>query len=316
MTTQPSPNQGPDARTCAIGLDVGGTKIAGGVVSLASGQVLRRQVIPTRPQRGGEAVLNDAMALAEALLQAAASGGLPVRGIGVGVAELVDPDGNVTSAHTIDWLGLPVRERFSLLAPSIVEADVRAAALGEALFGAGRPIRLFVYVTVGTGISCCLVQEGRPYAGAHGSALMFASSPMTTTCTQCGAVLKPVLEEFASGPALVTRYNQHGAGKTRHGEEVLSAAAAGDPTALQVVCSAGEALGVGVGMLINVMDPEAVIVGGGLGLAGGLYWDSFVHATREHIWSQAHRDLPLLPAGLGADAGLIGAAAGWLIADG
>src|SRR5206468_8561396 len=105
----------------------------------------------------------------------------------------------------LDWQGVPVRESFARLAPALVEADVRAAALAEALFGAGQPFRLFVYVTVGTGISCCLVQDGRPYAGGHGNALIFASSPLTTTCTQCGTILKPVLEEFASGPAPVRR---------------------------------------------------------------------------------------------------------------
>jgi glucokinase len=308
--------QSVDARTCAIGLDVGGTKIAAGIVALNTGRVLSRKVIATRAERGGEAVLKDAVALAESLAEEASASGRTVRGIGVGVAELVDQNGEVTSGHTIDWRGMPVRERFSRLAPALVEADVRTAALAEALFGSGRPFSLFVYVTVGTGISCCLVQEGRPYAGAHGSALIFASSPLTTTCTQCGTVLKPVLEEFASGPALVTRCHQQGATAVERGEDVVAAAAVGDPIAVEVVRTAGDALGASVGFLVNVMDPEAVIVGGGAGLAGGLYWDSFVRSAREHIWADGQRDLPILMAGLGADAGLIGAAAGWLRAEG
>jgi glucokinase len=79
--------------------------------------------------------------------------------------------------------------------------------------------------------------------------------------------------------------------------------------AIRVVETAGEALGVSVGWLVNVLDPEAVIVGGGLGLAGGLYWESFISSTRAHIWAEAARNLPVLPAALGAEAGLIGAAA-------
>ena len=83
----------------------------------------------------------------------------------------------------------------------------------------------------------------------------------------------------------------------------------GDVVAAEIVRSAGTALGVSVAFLCNVVDPEAIIVGGGLGLAGGLYWESFVEATRRHIYADDTRQLPILPAALGVDAGLIGAAA-------
>lgn len=296
-------------RLCAIGLDVGGTKIAAGLVARASGVVLARRLTPTLPQRGGQEVLDDAVALAHELLVEASALGCSVAGIGVGVCELVDPHGHITSAHTVAWRGLPVRETFAQLASTLVESDARAPALAEARYGAGKPYRLFTYVTVGTGISYCLVQEGRPYAGAQGNALILASSPLTTTCTQCGAVLKPVLEEFASGPALVARYNQATGAHLLGAEAVLAAAASGDATASEIIRSAGEALGVSVGWLVNVLDPEAVIVGGGLGSANGPYWDAFVASARAHIWSDTNRDLPIVHAALGPDAGMIGAAA-------
>jgi glucokinase len=176
-----------------VGLDIGGTKIVGGIVRLPGGDVLAKQVIPTRPQRSGEVVLQDVVSLTRQLCGEAARMGVEIEGIGAGVAELVDQQGHITSGHTIRWSGVPVREALSELAPAVVESDVRAAALAEANLGAGRPFRVFVYVTVGTGISCCLVQDGKPYAGARGGALFFASSPMTTTCTECGAVLHPLL---------------------------------------------------------------------------------------------------------------------------
>jgi glucokinase len=293
----------------AIGLDVGGTKIAGGVVALGSGQVLARRVIPTRAERGGAAVLEDALALATALRAEADGLAVEVSGIGIGVPELVDRAGNITSGQAIAWCGTPVQSRFARIAPAVVEADVRAHALAEARYGAGRPYRLFAFVTVGTGISCCLVQDGQPYAGARGNALILASSPLTTVCSACGTLLRPVLEEFAAGPALVARYNQGCGRHAARGEDVVAAAEAGDLNARQVLQTAGQALGVSVGWLINVLDPEAIVVGGGLGLAGGLYWESFVAATRAHIWAAAGRDLPILMAALGPNAGLIGAAA-------
>jgi glucokinase len=141
---------------------------------------------------------------------------------------------------------------------------------------------------------------------------VMASSPLSTTCTNCGAELHPVLEEIASGPAIVARYNALRPAAIEHGPDALAAAQAGDATARQVVETAGAALGNSVAFLANVLDPEAIVVGGGLGLAGGLYWDAFIDATRAHIWSETTRELPILPAALGGDAGIVGSAvAAW-----
>ena len=292
----------------AIGIDVGGTKIAGGVVDLAAGQVLLRRRAPTLPQRGGQAVLDDAVQMAHALAQEAAQQQLTIGGVGVGICELVSPQGEITSANLVDWRALPVQQRFSEIAPTVVESDVRASALAEARYGAGQRFSLFAYITVGTGISSTLVQEGRPFAGARGNALVLATMPLTTRCDRCGALLNPVLEEIASGPALVAAYNRQG-GSAQRAEEVMAAAQAGDPLANEVVAFAGESLGNSVAFLVNVLDPEAVVVGGGLGMAGGLYWERMVAATRAHIYAGDTRELPILQAALGVDAGLIGAAA-------
>jgi len=297
-----------NASPCAIGLDAGGTKIAAGLVT-PEGKAITRRVILTLPQRGGEAVLADALALAASLRDEAKAAGRSVVAAGIGVCELVDLDGNIASAATIPWRGLPVRKRFSEIAPAVVDADSRAAAFCEAKFGAGRNHRIFLYLTVGTGIGSSLVLEGVPYAGAHGATGTLASSPLTTHCTECDAVLRPVLEEIASGPALVTRYRKRGSRNAESAEQVLAAAAEGDHHAIQVVETAGEALGATVGLMVNMLDPEAIIVGGGLGLAGGLYWQRFVASTRQHVWSDTHRDLPIITAACGANAGFVGAAA-------
>jgi glucokinase len=294
---------------CAIGLDIGGTKIAGGVVALLSGELLVRRIIPTRPERGGEAVLDDALGLAETLIGDAHERDRAVLGIGVGLPELVDPAGRITSAHNFDWRDVPVVARFERLAPTVLEADVRAAALAEALFGAGRAFRIFTYVSVGTGISSCLVVDEQPFAGARGNALVLASGALTSVCPTCGTASDQVLEEYASGPALVRRYNERTSKHALAGEDVVAALKAGDPIAADVVRTAGEALGNSLGFMINVLDPEAVIVGGGLGQADGVYWNSFVESTRKHIWADNTRDLAIVPAALKTDAGIIGAAA-------
>jgi glucokinase len=294
----------------AIGLDIGGTKIAAGVILWPSGEILRRTIIPTKPTRGGEAVLKDAHDLAKQLHDWARREEIKVAGIGAGVPELVDCEGNVTSSCTIDWRDRPVQQRLCEIAPARVESDVRAAAVGEAIFGAGRGHPLFVYVTVGTGISYCLVQNGQPLKGAKGNAITMASSPLSTVCTHCGVKLRPVLEEFASGPAIAKRFAQGRKGEPAETcEEVLRAASNGDNGAIEILTSAGEALGVSAAFLVNVLDPEMIVVGGGLGTAGGLYWDAFERSCREHIFAENSRGLPIVTATLGVDAGLVGAAA-------
>jgi glucokinase len=293
--------------TWAVGLDVGGTKIAAGLIRFPAGVVVHRRRIPTRAERGPRAVLADAVESARELAALVPSGGRFV-GVGLGVPELVDPNGRVASGHTIDWRGLSLTEPFAAVGPVWVEADVRIAALAEARFGAGRPFRIIAYVTIGTGISSTLVVDGRPYAGARGNALILASSPTSVVCPACHSWARPVLEEFSSGPALVKRYNQGRSEPVENAEAVVAGAARGEPDAVRVIRDAGEALGSGLGFLINVLDPDAVVVGGGLGLAGGLYWEALVDSARRHTWSETTRELPILPAQLGPDAGLIGAA--------
>jgi glucokinase len=292
-----------------IGIDLGGTKIAAGLVSFPSGRILAKQVRATLPARGGEAVLADTLALARDLYRHANEFGGSVQAIGVGIAELVNLQGEITSDYLIKWRGLPAKDVLSQVAPTRFESDARAPALAEALYGAGRRFGNFVFLAVGTGISYSLVVDGKPYAGAHGHAIMVASAALTSECEACGVVQDQVLEEFAAGPSLVTRYNRRATSSLAAAPEVVAAAMSGDRIAYEVPVSAGRALGNSVGFLINVLDPQAVIVGGGLGLAGGLYWESFVQSTRKHIWSESSQELPIIHAELGADAGIIGAAA-------
>jgi glucokinase len=290
-----------------IGLDIGGTKLAGGLVRHPAGEVTHRRRVPTRPGRDAEGILADAVGMA-CDLAARVPPGEAFAGVGMGMPELVDLDGRLASGVTVDWRSASLADRFAGIGPVWVESDVRAAALAEARFGAGRRYRLMAYVTIGTGISYTLIQEGRPYRGARGNALLLASGPTSVRCPGCGTWARAVLEEVASGPGLLAAYNAGRPVPVARAEDVLAAVAQDDPDAVRVVRDSAEALGGGVGWLVNVLDPEAVVVGGGLGLAGGLYWETFVDAVRRHVWAEATRGLPIVRAELGADAGVIGAA--------
>ncbi len=296
------------AEEWGIGIDLGGTKIAAGAVELGGGAVAFRRETPTRPERGAAAVLADIETLGETVAGELRRDGRRPVAVGIGVPELVDAAGQIRSAHLLDWSAIPLAERLGAIAPAFIAADVRAAALAEARHGAGREFDSFAYVSIGSGISSTVVQDGVPLAGARGGALVLSSGSLGVPCAECSAWTEFVLEDYASGPALARRYAAASGRDVEGAEMVIAAANEGDPTAAQIVDSAADALGSSLGWLVNVLDPEAILIGGGLGLARGRFRERLIEATRGHIWNQGARGLPFVSAALGADAGLIGAA--------
>jgi glucokinase len=292
----------------SIGVDVGGTKIAAGAVELGSGAVAFRRETPTRPERGAAALLADIEMLAETIAGELRSDGRVPAAVGIGVPELVDAAGHIRSAHLLDWSTIPLTDRLGAIAPAFIAADVRAAALAEARHGAGREFDSFAYISIGSGISSTVVQDGVPLVGARGGALVLSSGSLGVPCPECSTWTEFVLEDYASGPALARRYAAATGQVVEGAEAVIAAANDGDATAVRIVDSAADALGSSLGWLVNVLDPEAIVVGGGLGLAPGRFRDRLIEATRNHIWNPGARGLSFVSAALGADAGLIGAA--------
>lgn len=293
----------------AIGIDVGGTKCAGGLVALADGRVLARRLQPTRPERGGESVLADVIEMARSLQDEARQLDVDAAALGIGVAELVSPEGQILSDATIRWKGVAVGERIHAETglAVFVDADVRAAARGEAYFGAATEFETFLYVTVGTGISASIVVGKFPYTGALGLTGTFASSPGLIPAENGDIASGPPLEQFAAGPALAARLAAVRTDFAGAAPDVLKLAETGDAAARAIVTTAGRALGAAIAQLVNVLDPEAVVIGGGLGLAEGLYRTSLEESLRAYVWSEFHRHIPLHTAKLGSDAGWIGA---------
>jgi glucokinase len=303
------------AQPCAIGLDVGGTKMAGAVVTHL-GAVMTHETLPTQSERGPRAVVDDAFRLVERLMRQAVVQARRPAAIGIGVCELVDLEGNIVSDQTIAWRGWPIRDEFRALAPTFIEADSRAAALAEARFGAGKLFPTFLYVTIGTGIGSSLVIDGKPYCGARGSAGTLASGPISSLCSECGKLSQSVLEDTASGTAIAARYAKltenretiNQSDSRFRAEDINAAADHGDAIARHVLETAGRCVGSLISLMVNMLDPHAVVIGGGLGTATGIYWESLQSTAREQIWSDTNRDLPIVRGALGPLAGAIGAA--------
>lgn len=293
----------------AIGIDVGGTKIAGAIVNLTTGAIAGRVQVPTQAHRGSMAVLEAVAAMARGLFSAATVLHIQPVMLGIGVAELVDRKGRVFSDYRIKWQGLDVQAVLSAglsdLGPLeiTVASDVRAAALAEARFGAGLGIYDFYYVTIGTGISGVLVQNGVPYSGSRGAALVIANGRSTTHCAACGHVTSQVVEDIASGPAIAAAF-----APGCRAEDVLLAASAQNPKAIAIIDHATGELGRSLALIADALDPACLIIGGGLGSAPGRYFESLTRAIRAGLWDGGDHHLPILQAALGSDAGLIGAA--------
>lgn len=298
-----------DEGDAAIGVDVGGTKTAIGLIDAATLTLAARTVIPTGRERGGEAVLHDVEEQVRSLQTRARGLGLRVAGVGVVVPENVSTAGRITSSAVLPgWNELPVAERLGAVAPTVIDSDVRAAALAEARLGAGRDYDFHVFMTISTGISYCAVIGGRPFPGAHGGALHLGTSVLALLPD--GGEVR--LERLASGSALAHRYAARGGVATR-AEEVLAAAAVGDQAAADVVDSGARALGLGIALLLNILDPEAVITGGGLGSADTEYWSRAREWARHYAHDHA-KATPVIRGRLGPDAGVIGAALTGLLA--
>ena len=283
-----------------LGIDVGGTKTALALVDTDTGEIVAATTLPTNARAGAQQLFDRLRAPVEQLRASVAE---PVA-VGVGLPELVAPNGEVLSDVVVPGLVGDLVEAWADLGVVQVEADVRAAARAEARFGHGRGRASFAYVSVGTGISSCLVIEGVPWTGEHGAAILLGSGVLVTGAAEGEG--SSSLEEYAGGPALLRQFRSRG-GVAETAEELL-ALAEDDADARHVVTTAGTALGRGIAALVDLLDPQAVVVGGGLGTAPGRYWQAAVDATRTGIWADACRDLPVLQAATGTQAGVIGAA--------
>jgi glucokinase len=257
--------------TVAVGIDVGASKIAAGLVDTSSGTLLQAT---RRPNPGDTLEALEACAGMAAELSPSEP-----RPVGIGLCELVTPDGEITSGVSVDWRDLDV---VSILPGARVESDVRAGAAAEARYGAARGAASALYLNVGSGISHCLLLDGVPLAGARGNALVTGAPPVETWSS--------------------------GVGLARQAGTVSAEAALADPRHTQLVDDAARRLGAALATLVNALDPELVVMGGGLGLHPR-YMEMVVAAARPLIYAPATAALPIVPARLGSDAGVIGAAA-------
>ncbi len=290
-----------------VGVDIGGTKIAAGVVD-TEGTIVRMEQCATPTA----AEIPDAVRL----LVRGLTEGEDVAGVGIGAAGFVGADRRtIIFAPNIDWRDEPLAERVEdgLGVPVVVENDANAAAWGEFRFGAGRDVDDMLLITVGTGVGGGIVHDGRIYRGGHGIAAEVGHVRLVPGGLPCGCGQRGCLEQYASGTALVRRAREvmepDDPTTPVSGHEVTRRAAAGDPEALAVLADVGHDLGQGIATMAAVLDPQMVVIGGGVAEAGTDFVDPVRRALELHLTATGRRPGPVVrPALLGNDAGLVGAA--------
>ncbi|OYW62651.1 MAG: hypothetical protein B7Z10_03425 [Rhodobacterales bacterium 32-66-7] len=292
-------------RLAVLGIDLGGTKIAAGIVDPADGAILFRSEIPTLAGAGAADLIGRVAAQATALLRLADAAGVRVRGAGLGLCEIVDRQGRLRSASLLDWQGRDLASLPGLDLPLVIAADVRAAATAELRFGAARGVKDGLYVSIGTGISTALIIDGQPYPGANGAALVIGTAKVETVCGNCGTASGESLEDFAAGRGIERSYDSTLQTTAR---TIIDRAETGEARAVEVVRRAACRAGAAIGHLANCTDPEVIVLGGGLGCAPGLYADELRQAIRRARWVGMPTKVQIRTAMLGPDGGIVGAA--------
>lgn len=295
----------------AIGIDIGGTKTAIGLVG-ADGEVRAKTSLPTDQTVAPEAMVDRMATAIRDILSAQGVSEKELLGIGVGApGPLNTKEGKIAEPPNLrSWWNFPVvaslARHFSL--PIRLENDATAAALAEKWLGAAKKDDHFVFVTISTGIGAGIYSHGKLITGASGNAGdvgHFVVDPSAGTCV-CGQ--KGCWEYVASGTA-VARQASALLGREVSSKEAFDLAAAGHTPIQELVAKVYEYIGVGCVTLINTFDPEKLVLGGGVSQVGAPMFDAVRDYVSKYALNPSGRQTPIVPAALHQDAGLIGAAA-------
>ena len=306
----------------SIGVDIGGTKVLGGVVD-SSGKILATSRRDT-PKEGGRQLTETIADVANELLQEHS-----VASLGISAAGFISADREriLATPNIAGWSGINLKEELSELVklPIFIENDANSAAWGEAIHGAGKGSKQMMMITVGTGIGGGAVIDGKLHRGAFGIAAEFGHMRVLPEGHLCGCGARGCFEQYASGNALMRHAResisaspdlahnllQRGNGTVEglSGRHITEAAREGDPVALAAFNTTAQWLGAGIASLCVLFDPEIVVIGGGVIDAGEILLAPTRTAVDRYMPFNGKHPMPeIVAAKLGNEAGLVGAA--------
>lgn len=299
----------------AIGIDLGGTSVKYAVVA-SSGEVLFSGQLPAFAQDGPEAVLEQLLSGITACREYAAGEGLELAGIGVGTPGVLSADGRTVlggAENIAGWENIPLADRIEAAAglPVVASNDANVMALGETLFGAAKGATDVVFVTVGTGIGCGLLIDGRLYRGYRNRGMEMGHITVRSDGEACACGGVGCLEHYASTSALVRRFCElSGNGKDADvdGKDVVFFYKEGNPAAVEAMEEHWNYLSHGIASMVNLFAPQRVVVGGGISEAGEFYLEKLREGVRRQAMEVCGGDTEIVAAVLGNRAGCLGAA--------
>ena len=312
-----------------VGVDIGGTNVGVGVVPWSGGEPAGLRSQPTRSERGADAVVEDVVRMAgEAIHEAVTRHGAArdrIVGVGIGSPGPLDLErGLVLTTPNLGWTNYPLRQRISdgLGLPAALDNDANCATLGEWWLGAARGVRHLAGVTLGTGIGGGLVIDGRIVHGASGVAGEFGHTTIDFTGRRCKCGNYGCLEAYASGPNIAARAREgieagyqsvivelvEGDLDRITAVTVYDALLQGDKYAHEVMLETARVLGAGVANIVNMFNPEMVVIMGGVTRAGEHLFAPLRSEVRRRAFTVAVEACRIVPGGLEAP-GVMGAAA-------
>ncbi|GLQ10691.1 glucokinase [Devosia yakushimensis] len=287
----------------AIGIDIGGTSLRAALVD-SSGHILAREETATLAQAGPQAVVQQIADLVAKI----APDRTGITGAGISSPGPIDTErGLALGVPTLaGWSDIPIASMIqtALNLPVRLENDAIAAAIGEWKFGAGQGLSHLVYVTISTGIGGGVIADGKVLRGRMGMAGHIGHMTIERDGAPCACGNRGCWEAYASGTAFARRISPH----FPNPKSAFAAAPSGDPRALQLVTEQADWLGIGIANLLHLFSPQTVILGGGIANGFPLLLPGITHRVQANAMP-AFRDVPIVPAALGENAGLIGAAA-------
>jgi glucokinase len=310
-----------------IGLDLGGTNIKAALVDTVTGELAGMTSTPTHAQEGHDAVIARMARLARTVVESSGKDLAEIGGIGVGLPGLLDLEHGLTLFLPNlpgQWRSVPVRQELAEQSglPVAPINDARAATMGEWTYGAGKGVETVALYTLGTGIGGGLVLNGQLYLGIGGAAGELGHISVDFNGPRCNCGSRGCIEALASGPAIAaagmravvqgatTRITDMCNGDLNRitPELVAQAALAGDAVAREIYEQAGRAIGYGVSNVVIALTPRRVIIGGGVAAAGDLLLNPIRQTIRERVKVADSDAIEVVPAQLGNNAGLMGAA--------
>jgi len=287
-----------------IGIDIGGTNLRG-ALARSNGEIVSRFRLKSAIADGADSFLGRLTEEIRQLLRDASGYGLQVQGVGIGIPGLIGIDGTIYSSVNLRPLeGMNLSRLLSdrLQLPVVSANDANLIALGEVWAGAGQGMQSAVVITIGTGLGSGLILDGKLWTGAGGFAAEFGHVTVEPEGLPCPCGNRGCLEQYVSAAAL----SRYGGGRTP--EDLASLAQTGDPAACAAFETIGYWLGTALGGLVNLLNLEGIVIGGGVSAGFELFEPMLRKTVQQRAFPQIFEQVTLCRAALGDDAGLVGGA--------